>query len=70
MVSVVNDTILENDEQFTVELQTADQAVTLDPQSSVVIISDNDGMMNIISWSLGSKMAVCQCTNYNAILNT
>lgn len=43
MVSVVNDTILENDEQFTVELQTADQAVTLDPQSSDVIISDDDG---------------------------
>ena len=43
MVSVVNDTILENDEQFTVVLQTADQAVTLDPQSSDVIISDNDG---------------------------
>ena len=49
MVSVVNDTILENDEQFTVELQTADQAVTLDPQSSVVIISDNDGTMYVTS---------------------
>ena len=47
MVSVVNDTILENDEEFTVELQTADQAVTLDPQSSVVIITDNDGMMYV-----------------------
>ena len=46
-VSVVNDTILESDEEFTVELQTADQAVTLDPQSSVVIISDNDGMMYV-----------------------
>ena len=43
----MNDTILENDEEFTVELQTADQAVTLDPRSSVVIISDNDGMMYV-----------------------
>ena len=43
----MNDAILESDEEFTVELQTADQAVTLDPQSSVVIISDNDGMMYV-----------------------
>ena len=48
MVSVVNDTILENDEEFTVELQTADQAVSLDPRSSVVIITDNDGMMYVL----------------------
>ena len=48
MVSVVNDTILENDEQFTVVLQTADQAVTLDPQSSDVIISDNDGKIYLL----------------------
>ena len=47
MVSIVNDTILENDEEFTVELQTTDQAVTLDPRSSVVIISDNDGMIYV-----------------------
>ena len=44
VIAIVNDSILENDEEFTVQLQTADEAVILDPQSSVVIISNDDGM--------------------------
>ena len=44
VIAIVNDTILENDEEFTVQLQTADEDVILNPQLSVVIISNDDGM--------------------------
>ena len=46
-ISIVNDTILENDESFDVTLSRTiglDNRITLDPVDAVVVITDNDGM--------------------------
>jgi len=42
-ISISNDTILEDDELFSVQLDTTDQAVTLSPGSANVTIVDDDG---------------------------
>ena len=41
-ISISDDPILENDELFSVELNTSDQAVTLHPSSANITIEDND----------------------------
>ena len=43
-VPLQEDTILETNESFTVELSTTDPVVILDPQSATVTITDNDSM--------------------------
>ena len=43
-VPLQEDTILETNESFTVELSTTDPVVVLDPQSATVTIMDNDSM--------------------------
>ena len=42
-ISIVDDTILENDEVFSVELSTNDLDVDFETASAMVTISDNDG---------------------------
>ena len=42
-ISISDDPILENDEFFSVELNTRDQAVTLHPSSANITIWDDDG---------------------------
>ena len=41
-ISITNDAILEDSETFSVQLNTTDQAVILNPSSSTVTILDND----------------------------
>ena len=41
-ISIVDDTILENDEVFSVQLSTLDQDVNLTPSTATVTIEDND----------------------------
>ena len=48
-ISISDDPILENDELFSVELNTSDQAVTLHPSSANITIEDNDGK-SFYSW--------------------
>ena len=43
-VPILEDTILETNEFFTVELSTTDPVVILSPQSATVTITDNDSM--------------------------
>ena len=46
-ISIVNDTVLENEEAFNVTLSRTiglDSRITLDPVDGVVVITDNDGM--------------------------
>jgi len=42
-ISISNDPILEDDEFFSVQLDTTDQAVILSPSSADVTIGDDDG---------------------------
>ena len=42
-VVIVEDTVLENDEEFTLQLATNDTTVVLNPLTTKVIINDNDG---------------------------
>lgn len=42
-ISIVNDTTLENDERFFVQLTTTDVDIDLAPSVAEVIISDDDG---------------------------
>ena len=42
-ISISDDPILENDEFFSVVLNTTDQAVTLRPSSANITIEDDDG---------------------------
>ena len=42
-ISISDDPILENDELFSVVLNTTDQAVTLRPSSANITIEDDDG---------------------------
>ena len=46
-VPIQQDTILEINESFTVELSTTDLDVILDPQSATVTIMDTDSMYNV-----------------------
>jgi len=41
--SIVDDTVVEEVESFTVSVSTTDTAVTISPSSATVIIIDNDG---------------------------
>jgi len=41
-ITIVNDSILENDENVLVELTTSDEAVVLNPTSATITIEDND----------------------------
>ena len=43
-IIVVNDTVLENDEAFTVRLSSLDEDVTVESQDATVIVSDDDGI--------------------------
>ena len=43
-ISIVDDTALESDEVFSVNLTTVDLSVVLSPNISTVLIVDNDGM--------------------------
>lgn len=43
-IIVVNDTVLENDEAFSVRLSSLDEDVTVESQDATVIISDDDGI--------------------------
>lgn len=43
-ISINNDTILEDDEQFTVALTTLDSDVTVRPNTATVTIIDDDGI--------------------------
>ena len=43
-ISIVDDTSLESDEVFSVNLTTVDLSVVLSPNISTVLIIDNDGM--------------------------
>ena len=42
-VAIVNDDELENEEQFTVTITTEEDRVTLEPDSTTVTITDDDG---------------------------
>lgn len=42
-LTIINDTILENDERFFVLLSSSDPDVNLTPAKAVVVISDDDG---------------------------
>ena len=42
-ISISDDPILENDELFSVQLNTTDQALTLHPSSANITIGDDDG---------------------------
>ena len=42
-VPIVNDDDLENEEQFSVTITTEEDRVTLEPDSTTVIITDDDG---------------------------
>ena len=50
-ISISDDPILENDELFSVQLNTTDQAVTLHPSSANITIGDDDGEA-FYSWHL------------------
>jgi len=41
-ITIVNDSILENDENLLVELTTSDEVVALIPSSATITIEDND----------------------------
>jgi len=41
--SIIDDTVVEEVESFTVSVSTTDTAVTISPSSATVIIIDNDG---------------------------
>lgn len=43
-VAIFNDTIIENDEFFTVRLITSDEAMSIVQSTATVIIRDNDGI--------------------------
>ena len=43
-IIVVNDTVLENDEAFSVRLSSLDEDVTVESQDATVIVSDDDGI--------------------------
>ena len=43
IIPIVDDSVLENDEVFSVTLSTTDSDVSLDPASATVTILDNDG---------------------------
>lgn len=47
-VSITDDAELENDEMFSVNISTSDTAVSLNPASALVTISDNDGMCTTV----------------------
>ena len=42
-VSIVNDAELENEEEFSLTLTTGEDRVNLDPDSSTILITDDDG---------------------------
>ena len=44
-ISISDDAILENDEIFSLQLNTTDQAVTLRPSSANITIEDDDGKL-------------------------
>lgn len=44
-ITIVNDTALENDEQFFILLTTNDEDVDFNPSVAEVIISDDDGKL-------------------------
>ena len=44
-ISISDDTVLENNEFFSVQLTTTDQAVTLSPRSATVTIGDDDSTL-------------------------
>ena len=44
-IAISDDAILENDELFSVQLTTTDQAVTLSPSSATVTIGDDDSKL-------------------------
>ena len=48
-ISISDDPILENDELFSVVLNTTDQAVTLRPSTANITIEDDDGK-SFYSW--------------------
>ena len=47
-ISITPDDILEDDETFSVTLTTGDGDVTLEPDTSVVTITDDDGKCHMI----------------------
>ena len=65
-VPILEDTILEPNESFTVELITTDLDVILDPQSATVTITDNDSMCIVPvvhpnKYSLTHSLHRCDC---------
>ena len=48
-ISITDDPVLENDELFSVQLNTTDLAVTLHPSSANITIEDNDSK-SFYSW--------------------
>ena len=77
MIPIVDDSVLENDEVFSVILSTTDSDVSLDPSSATVTIVDNDGMTPFIFLApplLSSRMLYfnsirCHCGSTAAILH-
>ena len=49
-ISITNDAILEDSETFSVQINTTDQAVILNPSSATVTILDNDSESGSISY--------------------
>ena len=47
-VPITDDNIYEDDETFSVTLTTGDEDVTLEPDSGVVTITDDDGGLNCV----------------------
>ena len=51
-ISITEDLRLENNEMFSVELNTTDQAVVLNPRMALVSIIDNDSKLQTLASSM------------------
>ena len=55
-ISILEDSRLENSEMFSVEVNTTDQAVVLNPMMAIVSIADNDSkwitLLAVLHWGL------------------
>ena len=76
IIPIVDDSVLESDEVFSVTLSTTDSDVSLDPASATVTILDNDGkiILFVIDFKFIAKKLTffqysCHCWLTTAILH-
>ena len=63
-INITDDAILEDSETFSVQLNTTDQAVILDPISSTITILDSDSESGSISYQFIHYIQVLYVTMY------